>query len=101
VIDVTESWLEAIRDAYMLARGERYGEMSGKRAKRFDERGLHPYSLAWGRIYALEDLHPELRGARLSDPMCDPVSLRRIAQEDAEGAFRDELLSRVAGVGRD
>lgn len=98
---VTYAWIEALVNAYLLARGERLGELRARRAKAFDERGLHPYSLAWGEVFALEEVLPELAGARLSDPMCDPVTLRRIAQADAQETFYDELTTKGAGAWHD
>lgn len=96
---IIDAWLEAIRDAFMLARGERLSELrGGRRPRSFDDRGLHPYTLAWGRIWAYEVLIPALAEARLSDPMCDPVTLRRIAKTDAEGAFYDELTRSGPGA---
>jgi len=90
---ITDAWLEALSDAYHLAKGERLGELRGRRVKLLDERGMHPYSMAWGRIFACESLLPGLVAARLSEPPTDPVHLRRVAQRDAESAFREQLLS--------
>ena len=46
---IFNAWVEALRECYMLARGERLGELRGRRVKLLDERGLHPFSVAWGR----------------------------------------------------
>ena len=91
-MDVWDAWLAALSECYHLAKGERLGELRGRRVKLLDARGLHPYSLAWGRVLALEKQHPGLSAARLSDPPTDPVRLRRVAQRDAERAFYDELV---------
>jgi hypothetical protein len=91
--EILDAWLDALRDCYMLAKGERSGELRGRRVKLLDDRGLHLYSLAWGRALACEHLLPALQRARLSDPAADPVSLRRMAQRDAERAFYDEVRS--------
>jgi hypothetical protein len=88
---VYDAWVEALRDAWHLARGERLGELRGRRQKLLDERGMHPYSLAWGRAMACEQLLPELQSARLADPPVDPVLMRRLAQRDAEQSFESEL----------
>lgn len=97
---LVDAWLEGLRDAYYLAKGERIGELRGRRVKLLDDRGMHPYSVAWGRVYALEALRPELQSARLSDPPVDPVQLRRVAQRDAEGAFYSAIQNDGVGVWR-
>ncbi len=86
---VAERWVEALETAYGLARGERLAEIRGdRRVKRFDSRGLHPYSEAWGRILSLEGLDPELAALRDlgGDVACEPGTLRHAAHRDAEEA---------------
>ena len=95
---LTALWLEATRECYLLAKAERLGELKGKRIKLLDARGMHPYSVAWGRVLALEELLPALAGARLADPPTDPVHLRRVAQRDAESEFHELLRAEGPGV---
>jgi hypothetical protein len=92
-IAIGEQWAEALQEAYGLAKGERRGELSGKRAKRFDGRGLHPYSLVWGRIRALEEMLPTLILAE-----ADPVVMARVAAKDAEAEFREQIRSELGGA---
>lgn len=80
--------------AFTLAKAERLAELRGDyRAKRWDERGLHPYSVEWGRIFAFEVALPELGNMRWSDPEgLDPVAMRRRARVIAEIEFRDQII---------
>lgn len=83
-------WLGEVRMAYEIARGERLGELRGRRVSRFDARGLHPYSEAWGKIAAA--MHPQLvtffaeRGDEGHSPL-SPTRLRALARSDAEAEF--------------
>jgi hypothetical protein len=87
-------WLEALTQAYQLAKGERLGELRGRRAKSFDGSGMHPYSHAWGRVQAFEQLVPwlaELRVDHDGEVQAHEITLRQWAQADAEQSFADEL----------
>ncbi len=80
----------ALTQARSLARAERLHELrGGHRPRTFDDRGLHPYSVEWGRVWALQELVGELA----ADAPTDPVALRRAAREDAIQAFKAELLA--------
>lgn len=89
--DMWPEWTEAVRQAFLLARGARLGELHGRRARLLDARGLHPYSEVWGVIGALasEEIGQWIidNGLRLS-----PELLRRVAAEDAETEFADALV---------
>ena len=81
-------WVEAINAAWMYARGERLGELRGKRVQRFDPQGVHPYSLEWGRIMAYEVLDLSLMELRFcGEPNLTPISMKKLAYEDAEEEF--------------
>jgi hypothetical protein len=67
------------------------GELRGTRIKRFDDRGLHPESIVWGKIEALHELD-----ADLAELGADPVLFRIEAQREAEAMFRAEILESVA-----
>lgn len=84
---VIEDWCQQVRFAWTLARGERLGELHGKRAKSMDARGLHPYSQVVGHIMGLQTVVPLLRELEF-----DPVLLRMEARLEAEEMFRQELL---------
>lgn len=78
-----------MRAAWMHAKGARTRELRGdRRVKTFDSRGLHPYSVEWGRILALEALLPDLEQRRATgDVLFDPVSMRHHAEREAEQEF--------------
>jgi hypothetical protein len=80
-------WVEGLQSAYGLARGERSNELEGKYVPRFDGRGLHPYSHVVGQVQTCEVLLSELSFAQF-----DPVTLRRLAREDADELFRQGIL---------
>lgn len=84
---VTEKWIEAIREAYLCARGTALARMRGERVTSYDNRGLHVYSYLWGGIHALSALVPGLREMEPS-----PYEMEREAQIDASKIYRDELL---------
>lgn len=82
--------------AFTFAKAERLAELRGDyRAKRWDSRGLHPYSVEWGRILAFEVALPELGNERWIDPErpVDPVSLRLRARALAEIEFREAIIN--------
>jgi len=89
--DVLEVWCDAIQFAFVIAKGARHAELRGdRRIKPFDPRGLHLYSVEWGRALACEQLLPELEGVRgLS--VLDPVTMRALAAREAEEDFLDDV----------
>lgn len=74
---------EKLMEAYRLARGERLAELHGRRPRLLDDRGIHPYSYVWGHVDALGGSHTGI----------SPEALRRDAREDAEAAFRREVIA--------
>ena len=91
---IYDLWAECLSWAYVVARGERAAEIRGdRRAKRFDGRGLHPYSVAWGYVLACESFAPELAELRDlgGDVACEPVTLRAAAHREAEEGFEYEV----------
>lgn len=98
-------WVEQLWTAWVLAKGERAAELRGdRRARMLDGSGLHPYSVCWGQVYALEQLAPDLVDDRESgsawgavgqEPTAlghlDPPSLRRRAHLVAQADFAQEL----------
>lgn len=102
-------WEENLRAAWMLAKGERRQDLSGKRAKLLDGRGLHPYSMAWGEVMACEQIDHELGTLRdtgvawelagmVGAGAVDPVSMRHHAARAAEADFLEDVLDHGAGV---
>lgn len=84
-------FMAALRHAYLLARGERMNELRGKRVAKFDSRGLHPYSEAWGRISAClslpgvtERVRAEIEGEEI---VLSPHQMRKVAHENAYREF--------------
>jgi hypothetical protein len=78
---VVELHEEAVRHAHTLAKAERTREIRGRSSvRRFNDQGLHPYSVEWGRIWALQELLPEM----LAGSAVDPVSMRSEAGRAAE-----------------
>jgi hypothetical protein len=66
-------------------------ELQMRRGKLLDNRGLHPYSVEVGRIFALEDLEPSLANLGFN-----PVVLRLEAQREASRIFEIETAIKVA-----
>lgn len=77
---IVHIWTESLTYAYGFEKGARANEITGRYVKRFDERGLHPASIAWGAIQACESLVPELGHA---DVTTTPSALREAARADA------------------
>lgn len=94
---IFEAWQEALAMAYTIAKAERSAELAGgKRPPRFDGRGLHPYSLEWGRILTFEVMLPELAYLRFTGDevrSCDPLSLRWDAHDDATREYAAAILA--------
>lgn len=90
---LVEAWLEALRECYRLAKGERSHQLRGRRIKFMDGRGVHPLSEAFGRqaaLFALAELPAELA--------VDMVTIRREAELDAEDDFAEEVREKGAAV---
>ena len=64
-----------VEQAFKLAYTERMNELRGVHVKRWDSRGLHPYSVVWGQIIALENGEAQTIG---------PVKMREIARASAD-----------------
>lgn len=79
---VVEAWIEAVRFAYVLVKGEEAARLRGKRHRSFNDQGVHPLSHELGRIAALQDLEPVLSNAGF-----DPFVLRSTAAGDALDEF--------------
>lgn len=77
---VVALWLGSLSYAYGFSKGERANEIVGRHVKRFDARGLHPESVAWGAIQAAESLMPELAAECVATT---PHALREAARMDA------------------
>jgi hypothetical protein len=80
----------AMRDLHRLFRGTRLAELRGEYVKKFDAQGLHPASVAVGRVLALRELFPEL-----ADVEFELVAARFKAEVDAHDAFAQELWGKV------
>lgn len=81
-----EEWTRLLREAYLIARGERSAELRGRRLRRFDDQGLHPFSVVIGKVTMIEwmlDLPSEVR--------VHPVAITKAAKRDAEKSFAEEL----------
>lgn len=90
-----DGWTDALFMAWQHARSARARELRGDRSVKFtDDRGLHPYSIEWGAVYALEAGRPWLQDARLhGGPPADPVTMRRLAAAEAEADFAASLAA--------
>lgn len=97
---VVALWVESLQECWHLARGERAGELRGAHSKLLDARGMHPYSEAWGRVKAAERLLPDLAVVRVGTgpAPCEPVTLRRLAAQQAQEDFAAEVIAQ-GGVG--
>lgn len=85
---LTEGWLRAMQLAWQLAYATRLDELRGERRKTFDSRGVHPFSMNVGMVYAYEELCPALALAGF-----DPITLRRDAEFEAHVAHERELVA--------
>jgi len=94
---VYTAWCEALRHVWLLAKAERARELRGdRRVRGFDKRGLHTLSEAWGRVFAFEELRPDLAAVRRhegedGEHPADPVPVARMAARAAEAEFVAEL----------
>ena len=86
---VYDLWATSLGFAFTLAKGVRAAELRGdRRSKTFDARGLHLYSVEWGRVWACEELMPDLARLRATgDFLLDAVSMRSKAAREAEAEF--------------
>ena len=88
---VRDEWERGLASAFSFAKAARTAELRGDyRAKRFDSRGLHPYSVEWGRVLACENVEPSLADERLDGRDLDPVTMRNRASREAERDFEDD-----------
>lgn len=83
VQDLNDRLVDALQVAYDIAYTGRRANLRNTRLRTFDERGLHPYSVAWGRVFELEQL--------LGVVTCSPHELREAAERDALDAFVAEV----------
>lgn len=90
---ILEAWASCVAFAWNLAKADRSRELRGDRSvKAFDARGLHPYSVEWGRILTYESMLPELADVRAcSHPPLDWITMRRMAARDAERDFAEQV----------
>jgi hypothetical protein len=87
--DIIKAWCEAVHQHYIIARGERLGELRGRRPRTIDERGLHPLSLEVGRILALQELVPDLELLEFTH-----LRSRKAAHNDAAEEYEEEIVSK-------
>jgi hypothetical protein len=91
--EIVTVWLDALTRAYLLAKARRLTEMQGRRYRKYDEEGLEGRSAEWGRVYAMEELMPELQQVRnTGGEFCTPSVLRRASNIDAEIEFSVNAL---------
>lgn len=79
---LADYWVDSLIAAYGYAKGERAAELRDERVRRYDGRGLHPFSVECGRIEALQDVEPVLREAGFDPRLC-----RSEARDDALREF--------------
>lgn len=110
-----EGFCAAVRECYLLAKGEEAAQLRAKRFRRFDARGIHPFSEAWGAAALLAE-HPSIQkrcrdketgllvaewkqGGEERRVYADPLGIKQAARADAlaefiqnakEGALDDE-----------
>lgn len=86
---LADRYLDKVREAYLLEKGERAAELEGRRLAFKDASGLHPVSLVTGQY---REVLRSLIVALDLDPMYDPIEvlyvdhfeLRAVARADAE-----------------
>jgi hypothetical protein len=86
IAELFSRWLDALEEAYRLARAERLREIRGdRRVRTFDEQGVHPFSRAWGVVQACEDLLPGLSALRRPEGgvALEAWMVRRLAAREA------------------
>jgi hypothetical protein len=86
---IIKAWCEAVCQHYTLAKGERLGELRGRRPRTIDERGLHPLSLEVGRILALQEMLPDLELLEFTHLLS-----RKAAHNDAANEYEQEIVSK-------
>jgi hypothetical protein len=80
--------LRLLREAYMIARGERLAELRGRRLRRFDASGLHPFSVVVGQIQKVEWMLDTPSAERVN-----AVTLRQAAIEEAHQIMVKDIES--------
>jgi hypothetical protein len=86
--NVPDEFVRAVATAWSLCKAERLRELRDERGvRRFDPRGLHPFSYAWGYVEALRDVLDVPVGAAYENPW----ELRDAARAEADSEFRAEI----------
>ncbi len=80
--------MEALEAVWSLSHARVLKRLRGEYVPEFDNRGLHPASVEFGRLFALG----ELMG---TSGDLDPVLLKREARESAVAQFREEIRQAV------
>ena len=88
---------EVASECHQLAFGQRWGELTGKRARTFDDRGVHPFSEAWGKVWYVRAALPAPLRDQLTANGAEldlwPSRILRWAAELAEADFRKLILA--------
>lgn len=116
LIAAVAAWAERIVTVYRLLKGDRAGEIRGRRPRLLDDRGLHPVSYGWGRAEQIwaDRVLPAYRAgwerawegvehlddgeAAFAEAFYLPFSLgalRQAARADAEGEFAESIREEV------
>jgi peptidyl-tRNA hydrolase len=86
-LDIAAQALDAAQhEVKRLYKQQRLAELEGRFLKKWDGQGLHPASVAVGRVLALRELYPEL-----ADTHWDPLTVKFRAEMDAQAEFADKL----------
>jgi predicted transcriptional regulator len=72
--EILEMWHDALVEYGRLCKGKAAAPLEGRYVKRYDAQGLDPISAAYGRVQALQALHPLLEEELLSP---HPVEIAR------------------------
>jgi DNA-binding winged helix-turn-helix (wHTH) protein len=89
---IFEAWQDALWEMFCLVKAGRLGELKGNRISSFDGLGLHPVSVAWGRVAACQTLMPELAYAGANV---------RVMRREAYLAAEQEFIEAVQATGRE
>lgn len=85
-------WCDSLIEYGRLCKGRTAAALHGKSFKRYDGQGLDPISTAYGRVQALQALHPLLEEELLTP---HPVQISQGCASDAILEFRQEIAQEI------
>lgn len=87
--EVLDLWLNALTEYGQLCRGKTWASLEGRSFRRYDAQGLDPISAAYGRIQALQALHPVLEEELLTP---HPVAIAQGCTKDVREEHERSII---------